>query len=1503
MSGDDLKEKNNMNFKTKEFGSDKTIQSFDEIQEIQESNIPYTFIENLPTYMMEAAQYKNLAKKLDQMIKEAPTEESEEQFMTTTVPEETVKDEEEVQTLTLNSATGIKELDELLDGGFPKGACVLLAGSSGGGKTIFTFQWLFEGYKNGENGVYITLTEPLFKILENLEKMNYYSREAIEQEKIKIVDLRQMYDAGKFDPEEILKFVEKTVKESNAKRLCIDSITAIAYHLNDKSMIRTFIFELGTILATLGCTTVLTSEVADETKYSIYEVEEFISDAILRVDQIRVKDEFQRTFKIAKIRGKSYVSESFPMKISADGIQIFPKIRPQLKQSVSTKRVSCGNNEIDDMLHGGLIKGSTNLLVGSTGSGKTLLCLQYILDGLKKGEPCLYAGFEESSQQLIRNAKSFGWDLKKYEKNGLLNLLVSYPCDKLLEEHFTDIKKIVVEKKIKRCVVDSLAALSHDFDSDQFYSFVIRLNGFMKSYDITNLFTTTTGTLIGTSTITREHLSTLTDCIIMLRYVEMEGKLESVVNVLKMRGSSHCKDLRRYEISDNGLTILESLSGYEGVMTGSSKKIRELEEESERLRNIIEEKERTENQLRIVSNAIEQSPSSIVITDLNGKIEYVNPAFETLTGYKKIEAIGKDPSVLKSGKHDKAFYNELWDTIESGRIWAGTFENKKKNGELFFEQATIAPVTNTEGEITHFVAVKEDITEKLEAEKVLEQSHKETELILDSAADGLRIVGKDFNVKKLNNTMAEMVGLKKEKCVGMNCQKMFAEKHFCKTKECSLVKVLKTGKSFQRESSRITSKGKVIPTLEKVSPYFDSDGNIVGIIEDFRDITEIKQAEKIILENEKRFKDITYSVADWIWEVDISGRYTYTSNNVKKILGYEPREILGKKPFDFMPDDEAKRVGDIFLKLTKNKEKIIDLENWNISKSGEKKCLLTNGVPIFNEQKKLIGYRGVDKDITDWKNSEIKIKESEQKFRVLFDASRDAIMTLAAPSWKFTSGNPATLKLFNIQSEKDLISKTPWDVSPKHQPNGQLSAIAGKQMINKALKEGSAFFEWQHKRSDGSEFPSNVLLTRVEIEKGKPFLQATMRDITQIKKVNDEIEARSKALAEANVRASNLLVEAESSKKEIESILDTVADGIRIVGKDFKVKKLNNRMAQMADISVDEGVGMHCDDMLKSVDCGTKGCSLLTVMKTGEGFEREVVKQRKDGTNIPFLLSAQPYKDETGKIIGIIEDFRDISDLKQKEVELRKNEKFFRQFFEASPDYCYIVSPKGEIMDINIHALEVLGKDKSKIVGKQIIPTVYASSSKNQAIDLVNKWRKEGKLRNEEINIKSKKGERTVLLSVDDIKDENGKIEYSILMQKDITEMKQAQDELKHTKNDIEIILNSAADGIRIVGKDFKVKNANETMAKLADVSINKCIGMSCQEMFGDKHLCQTKNCSLVKALKTGKSFQRESLRKTKSGKTIPVLEKITPYRNGEGEIIGIIEDFRDISDIKKGKN
>jgi len=485
-----------------------------------------------------------------------------------------------------DSSTGIKYLDEILDGGFPKGSTILLAGSSGSGKTIFSLQWMFYGIKRGENAIYLSFTEPIFKILANLEKHSFYDRSAIEGEKLKLLDIRNSCCNEKFDQTKILKYIEEEIKKSNAKRLCIDSITAIAYSLNDKAKIREFIFELGKLLSTLGCTSILTSEISDPTKYSVFNVEEFISDGIIKLDQEKKQGKIVRIMNLVKIRGKSYDEKTLYFKITTNGIVMISQKDVVLNYNSTEKRISIGNDKLDKILHGGLYIGSSTLAMGSAGTGKTSLCMQFIYEGLKNGEPGLYCSFEESEEQIIKNAKLFGLDFKKYLKNGMLTIRCIYLADKFLEEHLLDIEKIVENKNIKRCVLDSLSALMHNNSDDKCLNFSRRLVGYLKSENTTHIIVMISPSAIEMTNLVQNSLMSLTDNVIALRHVEMQGQLNQVLNVVKARGSSHNKGLIKYDITNKGIILKHSLSGYEGVLTGVTRKVSDSIEE--KLKSIFE---------------------------------------------------------------------------------------------------------------------------------------------------------------------------------------------------------------------------------------------------------------------------------------------------------------------------------------------------------------------------------------------------------------------------------------------------------------------------------------------------------------------------------------------------------------------------------------------------------------------------------------------------------------------------------------------------------------------------------------------------------------------------------------------------------------------------------------------------------------------------------------------------------------------------------------------------
>ncbi len=483
--------------------------------------------------------------------------------------------------------TGIPELDQLLHGGLPSDSTVLLAGASGTGKTILCMQWLFAGYeKYGEPGLYISLTEPVNKVIRNIEKFGFGKREDVTVGKVHIEDLRTIMSSLKMDTKELtiadldtlIDKISDLMFATGAKRIVIDSITAIAYRLQDKHLIRTFIYHLDALLAQNNINVILTSEVVGR-GFSVFGVEEFISDGIIKLSRRITKGERVNKIRIVKMRGTSYDTHPTTYRITDTGFTIYPRLVRELQYEISKNKLSTGVIGLDKMMNGGYVEGSSILITGSSGTGKSLLGLQFLQQGLKDNKSCLLVSFEESREQIIRNAEGFGWDLPAYEKSGNLKMITSYPEQKYLEEHVGIIIDEIEASGSKLLVIDSLSSLGNAFSSSLLRDFVSRLNGYLKERLITTIYTNATSTLLGANEITDAHLSTITDQIIMLRYVEISSELHHALLILKMRGSKHDKKLREINFGSTGLEISNEFSGLEGVLTGSTRKVSESIEE------------------------------------------------------------------------------------------------------------------------------------------------------------------------------------------------------------------------------------------------------------------------------------------------------------------------------------------------------------------------------------------------------------------------------------------------------------------------------------------------------------------------------------------------------------------------------------------------------------------------------------------------------------------------------------------------------------------------------------------------------------------------------------------------------------------------------------------------------------------------------------------------------------------------------------------------------------
>ncbi len=251
------------------------------------------------------------------------------------------------------------------------------------------------------------------------------------------------------------------------------------------------------------------------------------------------------------------------------GVIVIPLSAMQLSMKSSTVRISSGNASLDEMCGGGLFRDSVSLVSGATGTGKTLTVAQFLHGGSRDGERCLLLAFEESRDQLFRNATGWGFDFEQMEKDGLLRVVCDYPDVSGLEDWLVTIQATIKDFKPQRVALDSLSALEHVGSSKAFREFVIGLTSFIKHEEITGLFTSTTGSLMGGDSITESHISTLTDSIILLRYVEMFGEMKRGLTVLKMRGSWHDKAIREFTIDKGGMIMGRPFANVTGILAGA----------------------------------------------------------------------------------------------------------------------------------------------------------------------------------------------------------------------------------------------------------------------------------------------------------------------------------------------------------------------------------------------------------------------------------------------------------------------------------------------------------------------------------------------------------------------------------------------------------------------------------------------------------------------------------------------------------------------------------------------------------------------------------------------------------------------------------------------------------------------------------------------------------------------------------------------------------------------
>jgi len=473
--------------------------------------------------------------------------------------------------------TGIPGFDLISLGGLPAGTNTLISGTAGSAKTLFATQFMAEGIRrSNQSGVFVTFEEPPEAIRRNVKGLGWDIGQWEADGKWIFVDASPRHDwesieAGRFDLGALLARVEHAVRQVGAERVSIDAISAIFSQFSDRATIRRELFKVTAALKEVGLTTVLTAERTDEHgEIARFGVEEFVADNVVILRNSMESGRRRRTAEVLKIRGANHQNGEYPFTVVANqGIVIIPLSEIALQNRASTTRITSGNAELDKMCGGGFFKDSIILVSGATGIGKTLVTTEFIKGGAQSGDRSLLFSFEESEDQLARNALAWGVDLKQLKKTGVLKVVCDYPEVMALEDHLMRMKNTIAEFAPRRVVVDSLSVLERVSSPKAIREFLIALTSFIKHREIAGMVTTTNAGLMAGFSNTEDSFSTATDAIILLRYVEMSGKLRRGLTVLKIRGSRHARDIREFVIDDKGMHIGEPFREVTGILGGA----------------------------------------------------------------------------------------------------------------------------------------------------------------------------------------------------------------------------------------------------------------------------------------------------------------------------------------------------------------------------------------------------------------------------------------------------------------------------------------------------------------------------------------------------------------------------------------------------------------------------------------------------------------------------------------------------------------------------------------------------------------------------------------------------------------------------------------------------------------------------------------------------------------------------------------------------------------------
>jgi circadian clock protein KaiC len=483
--------------------------------------------------------------------------------------------------------TGIQGLDEITSGGLPRNRPTLLCGSAGCGKTLLAVEFLVRGaIQYNEPGVFMAFEETAEELAQNVRSLGFDLKDLIRRQKIVLdyvrVERSEIDETGEYDLEGLFVRLAHSIDSIGAKRVVLDTIESLFGGLSNTAILRAELRRLFRWLKDKGVTAVITGE-RGEGHLTRYGLEEYVSDCVILLDHRVVDQVPTRRMRIVKYRGTSHGTNEYPFLIDDTGINVLPITSIALDHSVSNERVSTGVPRLDTMLGGkGYFRGSSVLVTGTAGTGKSSLAAHFSRAACQRGEKCFYLGFEESPQQILRNMRSIGVELEPWVKRGLLRFHSVRGTLLGLEGHLTAFYKMISEFKPRVVVLDPVDSLTQAGTPKDATAMLTRLIDFLKSHNVTAMMTNLiiNGEFVESTGV---GISSLVDTWLLLRDIELGGERNRALFILKSRGMAHSNQVREFLLTDHGIDLQDVYLGPEGVLTGSARQSQENRERASAL--------------------------------------------------------------------------------------------------------------------------------------------------------------------------------------------------------------------------------------------------------------------------------------------------------------------------------------------------------------------------------------------------------------------------------------------------------------------------------------------------------------------------------------------------------------------------------------------------------------------------------------------------------------------------------------------------------------------------------------------------------------------------------------------------------------------------------------------------------------------------------------------------------------------------------------------------------